>query len=312
MKDTNLKYFEEKGYIFNIQKFSIHDGVGIRTTIFFKGCPLGCCWCSNPESQNKLPEIFYNQENCVGCKKCEIACINGYKKSSGPIPIYLNNCYSDCSKSCIEVCPSGALSVAGEKVNVETVITKINDDKDFYFTSGGGVTISGGEPFFQDKFLLGILTACKYFGYDTNIETCGYFKYESNSESIELTDCFLYDLKFADDDKHIACTGVSNNLIKNNLVNLLNANKNVIVRLPLIIGINDSKEDMDMMINFINTIKDSIKGIHLLPYHKLGVNKYKFLQRDYKLNHLMVPSKKEIETLRQEFINNGLNADIID
>jgi pyruvate formate lyase activating enzyme len=310
-KDNNLKHLEEKGYIFNIQKFSIHDGEGIRTTVFFKGCPLRCQWCSNPESQNKLPEIFYNEELCSNCKRCEVACKKGYSKSSKSLPVFKDECFLDCDKRCIEECPSGALSLTGEEINVNSIISVINEDKDFYFTSGGGVTLSGGEPFYQEKFLYGMLTACNFFRYNVGIETCGYFKYESNLESLELIDFLLYDLKIVDEAKHIAYTGASNNLIKKNLIKLLDANKEIIIRIPLIPGINDSREDVVMMIDFLNTLRGSIKDIHLLSYHKLGTNKYKSLQRDYKLEYLDVPSKQEVEIFRQHFINNGLNLEII-
>ncbi len=304
------KLTQKSGYIFNIQKFSIHDGSGIRTLVFFKGCPLECAWCSNPESQNLLPEVFYTPENCVLCKKCQLACRQNRIKNNKEKPIITDECYNNCENNCIDICPAEAMKFTGEKIEIEKIISKILDDKEFYNVSNGGVTISGGEPFHQPGFLFGLIRSIKSLNIHIAVETCGFFEYEINIRSIMLIDTFLYDLKLINRDKHILHTGRDNRLIIENLFKLISDNKEIIVRIPLIRSANDTDEDINDFLNLLKKIRGNIKEVNILPYHKFGIQKYKYLGRD-KIPGFDTFQDKKLENILIRFKNNGINTKIV-
>lgn len=285
------------GVIFNIQKCSIHDGPGIRTLVFLKGCPLRCLWCSNPESQKVEPEIASLYKRCIGCRACEKICPQkaiSCKNSQMLIDKELcNNC-----NLCAEVCCTNSKQVMGKKMTVDEVLIEILKDRPFYKKSGGGVTFSGGEPLMQPDFLLEILKKCKNLGIDTAIETSGYGSSIVLEEAAEYLDTIHFDIKHMNDIKHKELTGVSNKLILDNLIKLNNKleEKKVIVRIPVIPGYNDSEENISLTAQFCTQLK-SVKRMELLPYHNLGEHKYKSINRNYELSEVKTPDGKYMEKL---------------
>lgn len=260
-----------KALIFNIQRFSIHDGPGIRTVVFFKGCPLRCLWCHNPEGQFLKKEMVIWDDRCIGCKTCVKICRNSAIDNP-------ENCIL-CGE-CVEECPAEAREIAGKEMTVEEVMMEIEKDRVFYEQSGGGVTFSGGEPLLQHDFLLTLLKKCKENNIHTVIETCGYSNWEILLSVSKYTDLFLFDLKVMDEDSHKKFTGVSNKVILENLKRLSSSNTNIIVRIPVVPGVNDNIENINKTAEFVSSL--DLKEVHLLPFHKGGVEKYRRLRRNYR------------------------------
>lgn len=252
--------YNQKGNIFNIQRFSTSDGPGIRTVVFLKGCPLNCAWCHNPESKNQKIEILYNQELCIGCGKCIKVCKNDCH-SFGERLIFNRTLCLSCNE-CASVCPSKALEVCGKETTVSDVIEIVKRDIPFYEESGGGLTISGGEPLMQYDFTLELLKSSKKVGIHTAIETCG-FTNKNIKELSKYNDLWLYDIKLFENSKHIKYTGVSNDIILKNLYNLDNINANIILRCPIIPDINTSEDHFDNIASLSNTLKN-VKAIHCI------------------------------------------------
>lgn len=270
-----VNFYEKsiKGIVFNIQKYSIHDGPGIRTVVFLKGCPLKCEWCSNPESNQLDIEIMYNSEICMLCKQCISVCpIDALTLKEEKQSIDVNRIECDKCGKCVEICPSGALSLAGRYMTVEEVMQEVKKDILFYRKSGGGITLSGGEPGSQPEFSEAILKSAYSMGIHTAIDTCGYYSYEILQRLVKWTDLFLYDIKHVDNAKHINGTGVSNQLILDNFRKLIDIGISVIVRIPIIPGFNATKKDLRLICKFLSNIS-GFKEIHLLPYHRLGDSK---------------------------------------
>lgn len=265
--------------ITDIQKYSIHDGEGIRTTIFFKGCPLRCSWCHNPETQSFAQEHFYYQERCISCGEC------GGKY------------YEDCVKNARELC--------GKEVTSQQLMKEILKDQAFYETSGGGVTLSGGEVLCQDlEFLLDLMKRIKGRGISINIDTCGYVDFSKFEAVLPYTSVFLYDLKLMDAIKHKQYTGVSNDLILENLKKLARKNARIWLRIPVIGGVNDNQENMEALIEFLKENQLCPEHIHLLPYHNTGSGKYSRLGREYE-DCFTVPDNGMLLTYKSMFENNG-------
>jgi pyruvate formate lyase activating enzyme len=266
-----------KGVIFNIQRYSIHDGPGIRTTVFFKGCSLRCFWCQNPESQAMLPQIFLYHDRCSLCGKCVEVCPTG----AG----HLIENYSEidrdkciiCGK-CVQACPNEARKLVGQYYTVDDVIKEIMRDKKFYENSHGGVTLSGGEPLLQPLFVNALLTKCKSDGLHTAIETAGDVSWNEFEPILDLVDLVLFDIKIIEDSRHITGTGISNKCILEN-ARLVSRRKPIIIRMPLIPGFNDSKEDVIALARFVKTELGHLP-IELLAYNKMGESKYKLLDRE--------------------------------
>ncbi len=298
-----------KGIVFNIQKYSIHDGPGIRTAVFLKGCPLKCEWCSNPESNQTDIEIMYNSEICTLCKKCISVCkINALTsgKESQFININRNKC--DQCGECIKICPSGALTLVGRYMSVEEVLQEIEKDILFFRKSGGGITLSGGEPGNQPDFSEAILKSVYSMGIHTSIETSGYYSDEILIRLAKWTDLFLYDIKHVDDLKHIHGTGVSNKLIINNFKKLIENSASVIVRIPVIPGFNATEEDMRFIGQFLLEV-NGFKEIHLLPYHRLGNSKVTSLGKAKKIKRKLLP-EKELFDLKEVLTQFGFKVQI--
>jgi pyruvate formate lyase activating enzyme len=317
MVKNNLKNNKEndqdlaqKGYIFDIQKFSIHDGPGIRTLIFLKGCHLSCKWCSNPEGQNLHQEIFYFNDMCVFCGKCESICHLKKKKLSKKLSIYNKVCMINCSLECCNVCIRGAMVKTGYETDVKSVLESVLKDQDYYYISNGGVTISGGEPFYQTKFLLSLVRIIKYYYINLCVETCGYFNYKESRELLKYIDSFLYDLKLIDSEKHKQYTGVDNNIILDNLIKLIDAKKKVTVRIPIIPGINNNNEELNKFIDFLKPIYSQLDGINIIPYHEYGIGKYKRLGRKYELN-IRTLKNEDIKILEEKFSDSGIDVTVM-
>lgn len=274
------------GYVFNIQKYSLHDGPGIRTVVFLKGCHLRCRWCSNPESQLLKPEISYSKEKCIHCIECMDKCdkkainiINSKKANKKQIIIDRNKC-DNCGE-CSKICPSKALTIYGELTNYKEVVDIVETDMDFYSKSQGGLTISGGEPLLQFEFTKSILKEAKSRRIHTAIETCGYGKWSDLKEIASFLDYIIFDIKSMNDEKHKEYTGASNKLILDNFIKLCDEFPTLkkLVRTPVIPGFNDNIKDIQNIREFIKE-KSNIK-YELLSYHRLGKIKYENLGREY-------------------------------
>lgn len=282
-----------EGQVFNIMKYAVHDGPGIRTTIFLKGCPLNCWWCHNPESQELKPQLTFFPNRCIGCMDCISACKeNAITEVNGRVKTDLEKC-ENCG-DCTLVCFAEAREMAGKSMSVEEVVSEIKKDKIFYDESGGGVTFSGGEPLMQSSYLLELLKKMKRLDIHTTIDTCGYASSNILEEVAELTDLFLFDLKHMNSEKHEKYTGVSNTLILENLNKLHKMGKDIIIRIPIIPGFNDSKEELEDFRDLIGTLKN-IKEVDLLSYHSIGQEKYNRLGKSYKMKEVKEPSKEDMD-----------------
>jgi len=268
------------GIIFNIQRYSIHDGPGIRTTVFLKGCPLSCWWCQNPESQLSGQEMIFWGDRCIGCGACSTICPSDAIQIKNGIPITEKEKCILCGK-CIEKCPALAREMIGKKLTIEEVIKEIEKDLVFYEESDGGVTFSGGEPLRQSEFLEGLLNGCREKKIHTAVDTSGYISWEILNKISPKVDLFLYDLKLMDIERHKKYSGVSNEIILENLKKLSSVHHNIFVRFPVIPGINDDYQNIKETGEFLSSLK--IAQVNLIPYHYIGIDKYKRLGRPYKL-----------------------------
>lgn len=286
-----------KGTVFNIQKMSIHDGPGIRTTVFFKGCPLRCLWCSNPESQRQALEIACFENRCVGCGYCAEVCPKQIVEKGGAFEI-LDRSQCDLCMKCVDECCTNAKKLIGEEYDEEALYQEILKDKPFYDSSGGGVTISGGEPFMQAEFLISLLKRCKEGGIHTAIETTGFTAQELLLAALEYLDLVYFDVKHMDDEEHRRVTGVSNEKILENLAAAAKRHDNIVVRIPVIPGINDSVKNIRA--TAACAADAGAAAIELLPYHNLGEVKYGQLGRQYELSDVKKPEKDHMEALAAE------------
>jgi pyruvate formate lyase activating enzyme len=297
-----------KGTVFNIQRYSIHDGPGIRTTVFFKGCPLRCVWCQNPESQAFQQELFYNKERCKGCGRCLTACP---EKASEIVEGHSRTDRTLCKAcgACAEVCPEEARVLMGKSVSAKEVFAEVNKDAIFYERSGGGVTLSGGEPLAQPEFSIQILSQCKSSGIHTAIETCGHAPWETVEGVLKVVDLVLYDLKHMDPIEHRKITGVSNALVLENLKRIYHESHVALaIRIPVIPGFNDTPENMEATASFIVKDLDASVPVHLLPYHRLGDSKREQMESSQPSLRIVSPSDEGMEKLRGYFESRGLKA----
>ena len=258
------------GTVFHIQRFSTNDGPGIRTVVFFKGCPLSCAWCHNPESQSREAELFFDLQKCIGCRLCETVCQNGCH-------VFANGGHSfsrkHCSKcmQCSDICPTKSLERCGKVHTAEEIVCEVLRDEAFFRQSGGGVTLSGGEPLMQYDVSLAILKGVKEKNISTAIETCGFCNRDL-SEISKYTDLWLYDIKVASEAEHIQYTGVSNQIILENLRQLDHMGAKIILRCPVIPDVNLHDRHFDRIADIANMLGNAA-GIHLEPYHPLGTDK---------------------------------------
>lgn len=278
---------ERKAFIANVQKYNMYDGPGVRTIVFFKGCPLRCKWCANPEGLERKFQVMFKKDSCMNCGACASVCPVGIHRISSETGIHEVRRDLDCigCRKCVGVCSASALTISGEMKTISELFQIIEEDKAFYDVSGGGVTLGGGEVLMQPEAAANLLMVCKQEGINTAIETCGYAKLESLLQVAEFTDLFLFDIKHMNSDRHFELTGVRNELILNNLKELFSRRYNVRIRMPLLKGINDSEEEIEQVIQFLLPYRNqkNFRGLDVLPYHKLGVNKYNQLDKEYQL-----------------------------
>lgn len=299
------------GLIFNIQRYCIHDGPGIRTTVFMKKCPLQCLWCANPEAINEVPEILYYQNRCNKCYRCLDACIHGaisIPRYGEFIIIDRNICNGCKNYLCITSCDQGALQLVGRLISVEELMEDVQKDDIFYRNSDGGVTISGGEPTSQPGFTIEFLKRCKEKGLHTTLDTCGYTSWNLMNGILEHTDLILYDIKHMDSTRHKELTGVPNDLILRNVETIFaKAKIPTIIRIPIIPQHNDSKDNMEATARYLKEI--GATEINLLPYHRLGIEKYQRLGRSYPLGKdIQPPDETYLQEIETIFTSYGLNC----
>ena len=284
------------GKIFNIQRYSIHDGPGIRTTVFLKGCMLKCKWCHNPESHSAHSQALCRTAKCVSCGGCVAVCPNScHAVDDGGHKYDFSSC-TLCGE-CARVCPSGAMEIVGREESAENIVKTVMRDEMFYKTSGGGVTISGGEPFSQPEFLFEILASCKEKGLHTAIETCGMTTGDNIRRAAELCDLFLYDFKLGDDELHRLYTGASNKQIIENLELLCELKKTVILRCPIVPTVNDNTAHFTAIAQIANRLSN-IQMVEIEPYHSLGEVKLEGLGRE--VNTFETPSAETVEAWIRE------------
>ncbi|WP_276576116.1 trans-4-hydroxy-L-proline dehydratase activase [Oceanirhabdus seepicola] len=282
----------------NIQKYSIHDGPGIRTTVFFKGCPLRCWWCHNPESQRCKHQIMYFEERCTCCGVCEKRCTQkAITIQNSRVLIDKDKCNS-CGK-CSDFCPNNALEYVGKDMTVMELMKEIKKDEIFYEESGGGVTFSGGEPMVQADFLNEVLKACKERELHTAVDVSGYGSWDNFKKIADKVDLFLYDLKFINNEKHKKYIETSNEEILANLRRLSEIGANIFVRMPIIKGINDDDEHINESIKFLSEL--NILQVNLLPYHEMGKDKYRMLGLRYKLTGFERPTDEKMNEIAIKF-----------
>lgn len=276
-----------EGTVLRLERFAIHDGPGIRTTVFMKGCPLRCAWCHSPESQDLDPEFMPLPDRCIRCGACTAACpqhaVGPAAEAATVTPAACTTC-----GSCATACPSGARELVGYRTSVHALVGLLERDRIFYDESGGGVTFSGGEPLMQPDFVIESVDACKDAGMHVAVDTCGLCDTQALLEVASAADLFLFDLKIMDEDRHRAFTGASNVRILQNLERLAAVHRNIVVRFPLVPGVNDDDENVRALGAFLASLR--LTRVDVLPYHRAGLAKYQRLHRAYALPTTQPPS----------------------
>lgn len=301
---------KKNGIVFDVQSFSLHDGPGIRTLIFLKGCPLKCTWCANPEGQKIYPELRYYKSKCSGCLECIKSCphdaITSIEDSTGKVIISIDRekCCKCTDFKCIDFCPDSALSSAGKIMSVEEIMKIIKRDLPYY-RGKGGITLSGGDPTYQHKFAVEILKACKDEYIHTAVESAVFSKTEILENFIPYVDLFLTDIKHMNSDKHKQLTGVENELILKN-ISMIAKCKQILVRIPIIPGLNDDNENITATASFCK--ENGITRINILPYHKLGQAKYEQLGLEYNMPDIETPGNSKMEYIKQLIENLGVTC----
>ena len=294
--------------VYNIMRFSVHDGPGIRTTVFLKGCPLACPWCHNPESIRRDTEIILREERCIQCGACVDTCTHGAVIRDDSRVITDRTLCARCGE-CVPDCYAGAREVVGREMTTGRVMDEVVRDRVFFDESGGGVTFSGGEPLLQHEFLASLLHASRQLEIHTVVDTTGCTSPAILEHIAPLVDLFLYDLKMMDETKHKKYTGVSNRLILKNLKRLVALKREVWIRIPLVAGINDDQENVRQTASFLRSL-GGIKNVGLLPYHKGGCEKFRRLGKEEEFRCFEPPSAETTEAFRKSLADSGFNVKI--
>lgn len=284
------------GSVFSIERYAVHDGGGIRTIVYLKGCPLRCLWCANPEGQEERPQLFFFPERCIACGRCLAVCRDGVTRRDEAGVITFDPTLCRGCGLCAEECYAEARKVFGREMAVDEVMAVVLKDRPFYRQSGGGVTVSGGEPTLQWQFVRDLLAACHAQGIHTALETCGYTAWRRLAAIAEHLDLALYDLKHMDSTEHRRLTGVGNELILANLRRLARLDIETIVRVPVVPGRNDSAENIGRTADFVASLPRPA-AMELLPYHAYGSGKYARCGREYELVGLAPPERERMEEL---------------
>ena len=299
----------QSAIITNIQGFSIHDGPGIRTVVFLKGCPLSCQWCANPECLSVKPQMGFIENLCADCGKCREVCTNNaIRRMEGEHRIDYSRCIS-CG-SCRDQCYYGALVRYGESMTVAEVWDAVRRDKMFYDDSGGGVTVSGGEPLLQPAFVRELFELCRQERINTCVETCGCVDPEGLLEIIPVTDHFLFDLKQMAPEAHRKHTGQSNSKILKNAALLIKHGANVLFRQPLIPGVNNSIENIKATARFLTNLGRSAARLEIMPFHRMGQSKYRALDMLYRMDGLGAADDEEVDAVRKAYIQCGIDCSV--
>lgn len=292
--------------VFDIKRFAVHDGPGIRTTVFFKGCPLDCWWCHNPEGQSSKPEMIFRAGRCIGCGACQAACAqDAICLDGGVASTDMDKCIL-CGE-CVEVCCAEAREIAGQEMTVEEVMTEVRRDLAFYEESGGGVTLSGGEALLSCEFLLALLRVCRAEEIHTAVDTCGFASWETMDRIREHVDLFLYDLKVMDDARHRRYTGESNELILRNLQSLSQRGHAIRLRMPVIPGVNDDDENI-RRVGALAAALPHLEQVDVLPYHRAAADKCARLDKVYRLPETYPPSKERMSEIAHKLRGYGLRV----
>jgi pyruvate formate lyase activating enzyme len=296
-----------KGCIFDIQSYAVHDGPGIRTLVFFKGCPLRCVWCANSEGLNPNPELTYTLTHCKLSLNCVKACpSSAITPTKTKIEINRNLCGKCQVHPCIQACFNGALKVAGSWMGVGELLERVERDRPFW-RSEGGVTISGGEPLYQPDFLLTFLRECHDRGISCMMETCCHGNTDRVRRIVDYLDFIFCDLKVMDGEKHRLLTGVKNELILKN-IRLLASTERCVIRVPIVPGYTDSSKNIEDIATFLAEIRGDVMGVNLLPFHRLGAGKYEMLGLDYLCRSLEAPSDEKLKQIKEIFEAHGVKC----
>ena len=297
---------QTEGWVLNIERYTLHDGPGIRTTVFLKGCPLRCLWCSNPESQLSRPELVYFEDNCTACGRCLGVCPQAaiiQEPPGAPVTILYDRC--DGCGICVDSCVYEALTLAGEQMTAGEVVEIVARDLPFYKHSEGGLTISGGEPLNQPDFASAILRLAQEKGIRTAIQTSGQAPLSSVKQLLPHLDLVIFDIKHLDNQTHKKLTGVPNAQILSNLSYINSTGTPITLQIPLIPGLNDSIENLDQLAELVGSL-ESVQGLSVLAYHTLGLTKYRCTGRDYALEDLEKASNEYLEEKKAYFREKGV------
>jgi len=293
-----------KGLVFNIERFCVHDGPGIRTLVFLKGCPLSCRWCANPEGLQAEPQVVFFPERCIACGHCVEVCHHGavIRAPDGLLSVATERC-SHCGE-CVAVCPARARVLYGKKMSVSEVFEEVYKDCPFYRRSGGGITLSGGEPLLQADFTRCLLQYCSRQNVHTAVETSGYARWETLSRAFEFADLILFDFKHLNPLKHLKFTGVNNQRIIENLKRLDAKGVPLIIRVPVVPGFNATADEMRDMADFIAGLEHP-HPCHLLPYHAMAKSKYRLLGIEKSFHQKESPSSELMQDFRKIWLSRG-------
>lgn len=297
-------------FLFDIKRYSINDGPGVRITIFFKGCPLACRWCHNPESVSFRTEKLYNRNKCIGCGSCVVVCPEKALMLTAGEGITTDFTRCTLCGKCADVCPTNAVEMSGRDYSEDEIMEAILKETHIMDNSGGGVTFSGGEPLMHPRELKSLLIRCGNSGIHRAVDTSGYVKSTIVAEILPYTDLFLYDLKQMNNYSHHRWTGVDNGLILQNLRLIAAHDKEYHIRIPLVDGVNSDEENIGETISFLNGLKNRPSVVALLPYHNIAMKKFEKLGKSYHEDGMGKPSDERVGLIRAQFQQQGFNVNI--